>query len=91
MNTVGQKIGAILCCGTLLFGFVLLDFSRWRGIGRAGYLQYQLDRFDRYIAEPGAQLTFTFIGALMAAAVLVGAYELILFALRKAAAKQASR
>ncbi len=83
MNTIAQKIAAALCVSALWFGFVLFDYARWRGIGKLGFLEHQSDHFDRFIATPGSQLLFTFLSALFFSAVLVGAYELVLFLLRK--------
>ena len=46
------KLFFVLAIGVLSGEGITRDYEKWHGLGRAAFLAYQGNRFDRYMAHP---------------------------------------
>lgn len=71
---------AVLVMGILFGAYIKHDYEKWRRLGRDAFITHELERFDRFIAPPGAFGVAVF-GVIVLTPFIFGFYELVAFAL----------
>lgn len=74
---------AILVMGLLFGAYVNHDSKKWRQLGRDAFIAHEMERFDRFIAQPDAAGVAVF-GAIILVPFIFGLYELLVFILMAA-------
>jgi hypothetical protein len=77
-----SRISATALIGILAGCFIHHDYARWGHRGREAFSAFQMHRFDRYMlpTQPLLATVFTFV---FSAAIFIGFYEALVFALSK--------
>ncbi|HEY1424699.1 MAG TPA: hypothetical protein VGF20_14695 [Candidatus Acidoferrum sp.] len=73
------RILATLLLGTVFGLYIHADNKKWSQLGRQAYIDHQLEDFDSNKATPQSKPVLM-LGAMIVAAILFGAYELIALA-----------
>lgn len=75
-----QRIIAIVITGFFFGLYRHYYYVRWSTLGKDAFITYQLHRFDTYMAHP-RPLVATLILTITVYAIILGFYELVVFAL----------